>query len=87
MWDPATRRAAAPRARLAGPAHGRRAATSCARPGDEDRVRERTGLVLDPYFSATKIEWLLRNVDGLRERAREGRAVFGTIDAWLLFKL
>ncbi len=50
-------------------------------------VRERTGLVLDPYFSASKIEWLLRNVDGLRERARTGRAVFGTVDSWLLFKL
>jgi glycerol kinase len=43
--------------------------------------------VLDPYFSATKIEWLLRNVDGLAQRAREGRAVFGTIDSWLLYKL
>ncbi|HXP98562.1 MAG TPA: glycerol kinase GlpK [Solirubrobacteraceae bacterium] len=55
--------------------------------GHESLVRERTGLVLDPYFSGTKIEWLLRNVEGLRERAREGRAVFGTIDAWLIFKL
>jgi glycerol kinase len=55
--------------------------------GHEQLVRERTGLVLDPYFSGTKIEWLLRNVDGLRERARAGRAVFGTIDAWLIFKL
>jgi glycerol kinase len=55
--------------------------------GEEDRIRERTGLVLDPYFSATKIEWLLRNVDGLEQRARERRAVFGTIDAWLIFKL
>jgi len=43
--------------------------------------------VLDPYFSATKIEWLLANVDGLADRARDGRAVFGTIDAWLIFKL
>jgi glycerol kinase len=55
--------------------------------GHEELVRTRTGLVLDPYFSATKIEWLLRNVEGLRERAREGRAVFGTVDAWLIFKL
>ena len=55
--------------------------------GHEPLVRERTGLVLDPYFSGTKIEWLLRNVDGLRERARDGRAVFGTVDAWLIFKL
>jgi glycerol kinase len=55
--------------------------------GAEGVVRERTGLVLDPYFSATKIEWLLDNVDGLRARARSGRAVFGTVDAWLIHKL
>jgi glycerol kinase len=50
-------------------------------------VRERTGLVLDPYFSATKIEWLLAHVDGLAQRAREGRARFGTVDAWLIDRL
>jgi glycerol kinase len=55
--------------------------------GHEPLVRERTGLVLDPYFSGTKIEWLLDNVEGLRERARDGRAKFGTIDSWLIFKL
>ena len=55
--------------------------------GEEDRIRATTGLVLDPYFSGTKIEWLLRNVDGLQQRARERRAVFGTIDAWVIFKL
>jgi glycerol kinase len=55
--------------------------------GHEELVRERTGLVLDPYFSGTKIEWLLEHVDGLRQRARDGRAVFGTVDAWLTFKL
>jgi glycerol kinase len=55
--------------------------------GVEPLVRDRTGLVLDPYFSATKIEWLLENVDGLRDKAAGGRAVFGTIDAWLVFKL
>jgi glycerol kinase len=55
--------------------------------GEEPALREKTGLILDPYFSATKIEWLLRNVDGLEQRAREGRAVFGTVDAWMLFKL
>jgi glycerol kinase len=49
--------------------------------GREGLVRERTGLVLDPYFSATKIEWLLRNAEGAE------RAVFGTVDSWLLFKL
>src|SRR5690348_2928443 len=55
--------------------------------GHEALIRERTGLVIDPYFSGTKIEWLLANVDGLRERARDGRAVFGTIDSWLIYKL
>jgi len=55
--------------------------------GHEDAIRAKTGLVLDPYFSATKVEWLLRNVDGLAERARDGRAVFGTVDSWLIFKL
>ena len=49
--------------------------------GHEPLVRERTGLVLDPYFSGTKIEWLLRNVDAA------ANAVFGTIDSWLVFKL
>src|SRR5256714_70035 len=55
--------------------------------GHEGLIRERTGLVIDPYFSGTKIEWLLEHVDGLRERARDGRAVFGTIDSWLIYKL
>jgi glycerol kinase len=55
--------------------------------GLEPLVRDRTGLVLDPYFSATKIEWLLDNVDGLRAKAEQGHAVFGTVDAWLTFKL
>ncbi len=55
--------------------------------GHEPLVRARTGLVLDPYFSATKIQWLLEHVEGLRERALSGRAVFGTVDSWLCFKL
>jgi len=55
--------------------------------GLEDIIRRRTGLVLDPYFSATKIQWLLENVPGLRERAQSGGALFGTIDSWLAFKL
>ena len=50
-------------------------------------VRARTGLVLDPYFSATKMEWLLEHVPGLERRVASGEAVFGTIDAWLLFRL
>ncbi|MGH2869139.1 MAG: FGGY family carbohydrate kinase, partial [Solirubrobacteraceae bacterium] len=55
--------------------------------GHEPLIRERTGLVLDPYFSGTKIEWLLHNVDGLHDRAESGRAIFGTIDAWLIHRL
>jgi glycerol kinase len=68
----------------------RRTAARCAElreQGEEPALRAKTGLILDPYFSGTKIEWLLRNVDGLEQRAREGRAVFGTVDAWMLFKL
>jgi glycerol kinase len=57
------------------------------RDGHGDRIRALTGLTLDPYFSATKIEWLLENVDGLRARAQTGRAVFGTVDAWLIHRL
>jgi glycerol kinase len=50
-------------------------------------VAERTGLVWDPYFSATKIEWLLANVPGLRSLAEAGEAGFGTIDCWLVYQL
>jgi len=50
-------------------------------------VRSRTGLVLDPYFSATKIEWLLEHMKGLPKRAANGDVVFGTIDSWLIFRL
>ncbi|HVQ58156.1 MAG TPA: glycerol kinase GlpK, partial [Solirubrobacterales bacterium] len=79
-WDPATGQ----------PLHralvwqDRRTAERCdelRQAGYEALVRERTGLTIDPYFSATKIEWLLRNVDGAE------RAVFGTVDSWLLFQL
>jgi glycerol kinase len=55
--------------------------------GHEPLVRARTGLVLDPYFSATKIAWLLEHIPGLRERALDGTAVFGTVDSWLIFRL
>jgi glycerol kinase len=55
--------------------------------GFENLIRERTGLVIDPYFSGTKIEWLLQNVEGLAEKAKAGAARIATIDAWLVFKL
>ncbi|WP_281213648.1 glycerol kinase GlpK [Shewanella insulae] len=55
--------------------------------GYEDYIRQNTGLVLDPYFSATKIRWILDNVDGAREKAEAGNLLFGTIDAWLVWKL
>lgn len=50
-------------------------------------LAERTGLLLDPYFSATKIAWILDHVDGARARAEAGELAFGTIDCWLLYKL
>jgi glycerol kinase len=53
----------------------------------EDEVNDKTGLLLDPYFSATKIKWILDNVDGAREKAEVGDLAFGTIDSYLLWKL
>jgi glycerol kinase len=55
--------------------------------GAESLVRERTGLVIDPYFSATKIAWLLDNIPGARGRAERGELAFGTIDTWLVWQL
>jgi len=55
--------------------------------GKEAWVRQKTGLVLDPYFSGTKLQWLLEHVPGLRERADTGELAAGTIDAWLVYKL
>lgn len=55
--------------------------------GHQPRIRELTGLVIDPYFSATKICWILDQVPGSRERARRGELLFGTVDSWLLWKL
>ena len=55
--------------------------------GHEQMIRERTGLVLDSYFSATKIEWLLNNVEACGDAARSGRALAGTIDSWLIWNL
>jgi glycerol kinase len=55
--------------------------------GAEPLVRRKTGLVLDPYFAGTKLNWLLSNVKGAAERARRGELCFGTIDTWLVWKL
>ncbi len=50
-------------------------------------VKDRTGLLIDAYFSATKVRWILDNVPGARERAEEGKLLFGTVDSWLIWKL
>ena len=55
--------------------------------GKESIVKDKTGLLLDPYFSATKIEWILDNIDGCREKAEQGKLAFGTIDTWLIWNL
>lgn len=55
--------------------------------GYDDIIRDKTGLIPDPYFSATKISWILDNVEGARERARKGELIFGTVDTWLIYKL
>ena len=68
----------------------RRTASTCEAlrdQGHEDQVRSKTGLLLDPYFSATKLAWLLDNVPGARQRAEAGELAFGTIDSWLLWQL
>jgi len=86
VWDRATGR----------PIHNaivwqdRRTAALCERlqaAGHETLVRDRTGLVIDPYFSATKIAWLLEQVPGARARAAAGELAFGTVDSWLIWKL
>lgn len=50
-------------------------------------IRKKTGLIVDPYFSATKIKWILDHVEGARERAEAGELLFGTVDTWLIYKL
>jgi glycerol kinase len=86
LWDRATGR----------PVHraivwqDRRTATACAalrRRGLEPLVQRRTGLLLDPYFSGTKLAWLLDHVPGARRRAVRGELAFGTVDTWLLWNL
>ena len=55
--------------------------------GKVDFIRDKTGLILDAYFSATKIKWILDNVQGARRRAEEGKLLFGTVDSWLVWRL
>ncbi|UXN06703.1 MULTISPECIES: glycerol kinase GlpK [unclassified Bartonella] len=68
----------------------RRTTEICARlkkAGLEDHVRNNTGLVIDPYFSGTKIAWILENVEGAREKADRGELLFGTVDTWLIWNM
>ncbi len=68
----------------------RRTADLCDRlkqQGHEPLVRQKTGLLIDPYFSATKIKWILDHVEGARQKAQAGQLAFGTIDTWLMWKL
>ena len=86
LWDRATSEPVAPAIvwqdrRTAGDCERMRAA------GLEPEIAARTGLLLDPYFSGTKLAWLLDQVPGARARAERGELAFGTIDSWLLFKL
>ncbi len=86
LWERATGRPVAPAIVW----QDRRTAPACEKlrqDGCEPMVRERTGLLLDPYFSATKIAWLLDHVPGLRARAERGEIAFGTVDSFLVFRL
>ena len=68
----------------------RRTAPMCAqlqRDGNEDQIRRKTGLLIDSYFSGTKIAWILDNVSGARARAEQGKLAFGTVDSWLIWNL
>jgi glycerol kinase len=86
LWDRATGVPVAPAIVW----QDRRTAAACEAlrsSGAEPDISSRTGLLLDPYFSATKLAWLLDHVPGVRARAERGELAFGTIDSWLLFKL
>ncbi|MGZ0189666.1 MAG: glycerol kinase GlpK [Alphaproteobacteria bacterium] len=86
VWDRATSKPLAPAIVW----QDRRTAAMCERlkaDGFEPMVTAKTGLLLDPYFSGTKLAWLLETVDGLRAKAEAGQALFGTVDAWLIWKL
>ena len=86
VWDRATSEPIAPAIVW----QDRRTAEACAKlkaTGAETLVRQKTGLLLDPYFSGTKLAWLLDNVPNARSRAERGELAFGTIDSWLIWKL
>lgn len=86
LWDRATGRAVA----NAIVWQDRRTAATCEAlkaQGLETLFRQRTGLLLDPYFSGTKLAWLLDNVPGARERAERGELAFGTVDSYLIWRL
>jgi glycerol kinase len=86
LWDRASGKPLAPAIVW----QDRRTAELCAglkAGGHEELVQQRTGLLLDPYFSATKLAWLLDQVPGARQRAEAGELAFGTIDSWLLWNL
>lgn len=55
--------------------------------GWTDKIRNKTGLLIDPYFSGTKLRWILENVPGVRERAEKGEVLFGTVETWLIWKM
>jgi glycerol kinase len=86
VWDRATGKAIYPAIVW----QDRRTAAQCSaliESGVEDTVSSKTGLVLDPYFSATKVAWILDNVPGARARAERGDLAFGTVDSWLIWHL
>ena len=86
IWDRATSQPVAPAIVW----QDRRTADFCEQlrgAGAEALVRRKTGLLLDPYFSGTKIRWLLDNVPGVRERAEAGTLAFGTVDSWMAWRL
>jgi glycerol kinase len=86
VWNRKHRRAAVQRHRLAGPPHRCGLRGTCER-GVAEQVRDSTGLVIDAYFSATKLAWILDNIPGARAAAERGELAFGTIDTWLLWQL
>jgi len=68
----------------------RRTSDYCNKLKDEGyltQIKEKTGLIIDAYFSATKVKWILDNVEGVRARAEKGELVFGTVDTWLVWQL